>query len=51
MKLIKVEMFLMVEDDNLDEWIPQSISEQLEGEEELLSYHQEEADPTDIGLE
>lgn len=51
MKLVKVEMFLQVEDDNLDEWIPQTISEQLVDGEELLSFHMEDADPSDLGLE
>lgn len=51
MKLVKVEMFIKIDDDNLDEWVPQSISEQLEGDEELLSFHMEDADPSDIGLD
>ncbi len=51
MKLIKVELFVNLQDDASTDWIAQSVSDQLEGNEELLSFHTELADPSDIGLE
>ena len=54
MKLVKVEMFIKI-DETLEgadlDWIAMSVNQQLQGNELLMSFHVEDADPNDIGLD
>ena len=54
MKLVKVEMFIKI-DETLEgadlDWIAQSINQQLQGNELLMSFHVEDADPNDNGMD